>query len=254
MFGAAITAPARVGAQTATPPAPGRPGTTEPLDLLPTIGKIGASVGFRGGWTRQPYELGAGAQGAAFIRLPLKQVGNGVLSYEILIGYSQSKSDPFIATSAVAFVANLAATGRGDQGPFPVRRLVRSEGRIVNIEPASLVYTWHSRAIRPYVALGAGLAVILTREIPESDQSAIFNGTSPFDAPLIGGQIAQAAELEALGRPSGQGNVKPSGHIGAGFEWRASPTFSLQADYRYSRVGGRLGGLQSASAGFGLHF
>ncbi|HQZ19047.1 MAG TPA: hypothetical protein PLD86_19390, partial [Vicinamibacteria bacterium] len=54
------------------PPAPGKPGATDPLELLPAIGKIGAEVGLHGGWSQNPYSLGSGAQGAGFINLPLK--------------------------------------------------------------------------------------------------------------------------------------------------------------------------------------
>jgi hypothetical protein len=211
-------------------------------------------VGVRGGWGRQPYDLGDGGQASSFLRLPLAQIGPGVLSYEISIGYSQSTSAPFFATSAVAFVANLAATGRGDAGPFPVRRLVRSEGRILTVEPASLTYAWSVGRARPYVALGGGVAVVLTREIPEADESRLFTGTGPFDAPLIGGQVSQAVELEALGRPSGQGNVEPVGHVGAGIEIRLTPGVSLQADYRFAKMSGRRASMQSASLGLGVHF
>ena len=58
------------------PPAPGKPGASDPLELLPVIGKIGAEVGLHGGWSKNPYALGSGAQGVGFINLPLKKVGS----------------------------------------------------------------------------------------------------------------------------------------------------------------------------------
>src|SRR5262245_21892956 len=115
----AFTAAAGAGAQeTATPPpAPGRPGTSDPLELLPAIGRIGASVGLQGGFAKNPFSLGDGVQAAGFINLPLRKIGGGILSYEISLRFSRSTSDPIVVTNPVAFVANLAATGRGDTGP-----------------------------------------------------------------------------------------------------------------------------------------
>lgn len=221
----------------------------DPLELLPGIGKIGAAVGVRGGWAQSPYELGKGAQGSGFIHLPLKAFGTSVLSYEIAIGYVESKSEPFVATNAVAFIANLATTGRGDSGPYPVRRLVRSEGRIVTIEPVSFHFAKHAGRTRPYVAVGGGFAIVLTKEVPQAAST-----TPGLDGALIGGQIAQSIELSNLGRPSGQGNVELMAHAGAGVEFRVSHSLSLQADYRYSRLRGRLGSMHTASAGLGIHF
>ena len=237
------------------PPAPGRAGTSDPLELLPAIGRIGASVGLQGGWAKNPFSLGSGGQGAGFINLPLKRLGGGTLSYEISLRYSRSTSDPITVTNPIAFVANLAATGRGDTGPFPYRRQVRSIGSVFVVEPFGLKYalTSHGR-LRPYVGAGVGVAVVITKERPESDLSALFTGTSPFDADLIAGLVAQAKELEELGRPTGQGNIQAAVHAGAGFEFRLSPGFSLQGDYRYLRLSGRNGSMHAASGGFGIHF
>lgn len=249
-------APAAPAQETpAPPPAPGKPGATEPLELLPAIGKIGAEVGLHGGWSQNPYSLGSGAQGAGFINLPLKKLGGGVLSYEISLRFARSTSDPVTITNPVAFVANLAATGRGDVGPFPYRRVVRSEGSIFIVEPFGLKYASHSFGrFRPYVVAGVGVGVVITKEVPEADESLVFTGTSPFDADLIAGLIAQSKELEALGRPTGQGNIEVAGHVGAGFEVRVSPGFSLQADYRFTKLSGRNSSMHIAGAGFGIHF
>jgi hypothetical protein len=239
----------------APPPAPGRPGAADPLELLPAIGRIGAEVGLHGGWSKNPYSLGSGAQGAGFINLPLKKLGNGVLSYQIALRFARSTSDPVTITNPVAFVANLAATGRGEVGPFPYRRAVRSVGSIFLVEPFGFKYAIHSFGrFRPYAVAGVGVGVVLTREVPEANESQTFTGTSPFDADLIAGLVAQSTELEALGRPTGQGNLEAAGHLGAGFEYRLSPGFSLQAEYRFTKLSGRNSSMQIASAGIGIHF
>lgn len=237
------------------PPAPGKPGGSHPLELLPAIGRIGAEVGAHFGWSQNPYSLGSGAQGAGFINLPLKKLGPGVLSYEIAIRFAWSTSEPITVTNPIAFVANLAATGRGDTGPFPYRRSVRSVGSIFLVEPVGFKYAIHSLGrFRPYVVVGVGGAVVITKEVPESDQSTLFTGTSPFDADLIAGLVAQSKELAALGRPTGQGNIEVAGHAGLGFEYRLSPGFSFQADYRFTKLSGVNASMQIASAGVGIHF
>ena len=244
-------------AQTAPtpPPAPGKPGAADQLELLPAIGRIGAEVGAHFGRSRNPFSLGEGFEGAGFINLPLKKVGNGVLSYEISIRFAQSTSDPITITDPIAFIANLAATGRGDAGPFPYRRRVRSKGSLLLIEPVSFKYAFHSLGrFRPYLVAGGGAAVVVTKEVPESNQGQTSAGPPLFDSDLIAGLVGQSPELAALGRPSGQGNVELAGHAGAGFEYRVSPGLSLQADYRYTRLSGSNSSMQIASAGFGIHF
>jgi opacity protein-like surface antigen len=247
----------RAGAQEVAvpPPAPGRPGAADPLELLPAIGRIGAEVGLHAGWSRNPYSLGSGAQGAGFINLPLKKLAGGVLSYQIALRFARSTSDPVTITNPVAFVANLATNGRGDVGPFPYRRAVRSVGSIFLVEPFGFKYALHSFGrFRPYAVAGVGVGVVITREVPEANESLTFTGTSPFDADLIAGLIAQSTELEALGRPTGQGNVELAGSVGAGFEYRLSPGLSVQADYRFTKLSGRNASMQMASGGFGIHF
>lgn len=250
-----IASSAHAQEASAPPPAPGKPGASDPLDLLPTIGRIGAEVAAHGGWSKNPYSLGSGAQGAGFINLPLKKLGGGVLSYEIAIRFARSTSDPITITNPVAFIANLAATGRGDTGPFPYRRSVLSVGAIFLVEPVGFKYAIHSFGrFRPYAVAGVGAGVVITKEVPEADQSLTFTGTSPFDADLIAGLVAQSKELEALGRPTGQGNMEVAGHLGAGFEYRLSPGLSFQADYRFTKLSGRNSSMQIASVGFGIHF
>lgn len=237
------------------PPAPGKAGAADPLELLPTIGRIGAEVGVHAGWSRNPFSLGEGVQGAGFINLPLKKVGSSVISYEISLRFARSTSDPVTVTNPVAFVANLAATGRGDVGPFPYRRVVRSVGSIFVVEPVGFKWALHSMGrFRPYVTFGAGVGVVITKEEPLANESLVFTGTSPFDADLIAGLVAQSKELDALGRPTGQGNIEVAGHAGAGFEFRLSPGLSFQGDYRFTKLSGRNASMQVVSGGFGIHF
>jgi opacity protein-like surface antigen len=99
-----------------------------------------------------------------------------------------------------------------------------------------------------------GVAVVISKEVPEADESQVFTGTSPFDADLIAGLVAQSKELEALGRPTGQGNIEVAAHAGAGFEYRLSPGLSFQADYRFTKLSGGNASMHIGSAGFGIHF
>ncbi len=221
----------------------GQPG----LELLPELGRIGAQVGagFAAAWT--PYDVGRGWQGSGFIDLPLAQGFGGRLSYEIFASLSDATSAPFVLTDSVAFVANLAAGFPPDaalagppRAPFPVRREVRTRLRLLHVAPFSLRHTFTGLdrlRLRPYVTAGAGAVVVISKQEPVRDESAQFFGTAPFDAPLIGGQIAQAPELEARGLPTGQGNIELGLHAGAGFELRVSPGLSLNLDYRFTRVG-----------------
>jgi opacity protein-like surface antigen len=128
-------------------------------------------------------------------------------------------------------------------------------GSIFLVEPVGFKYAIHSFGrFRPYVVAGVGVGVVITKEQPLANESLVFTGTSPFDADLIAGLVAQSKELEALGRPTGQGNVEVAGHAGAGFEYRLTPGLSFQADYRFTKLSGRNASMQIASAGFGIHF
>jgi hypothetical protein len=203
-------------------------------------------------------------QGAGFLDVPLGRVGGGKLSYQILIGFSDGRSDPFVLTDSVAFVANLAAGASpaaalaGPPGaPFPVLRNVRTDMHLLEVAPFGLKYTitaFDRARLRPYVAAGAAVVVVITKQRPEKDESLIFPGTAPFDADLIAGLIGQAPELEARGIPSGQGNLEAGFHAGAGVEVRLAKGLSLNLDYRYTGIGGTSHSLQSFSSGLGIHW
>src|SRR5204863_260642 len=84
------------------------------------------------------------------------------------------------------------------------------------------------------------VVVVITRQTPEQDESLLFPGTSPFDGPLLGGLVSQAPELQALGIPTGQGDVEAGFHAGGGVELRLAKGLSLNLDYRLTGVGGAV--------------
>lgn len=257
-------------AQETTPP-PGPPPAGEEGDagvavheLLPGIGTLGAQVGLSLGASWNPYDVGRGLIGAGYVDLPLARVAGGKLSYEILVALSHAESDPFTITDSVAFVANLAAGASREAAlagppaaPFPVRRDVRTRLRVLQVSPFGLRYTLGGPVgarVRPYVAAGLDMVVVITRQTPERDESLLFTGQPPFDDPLIAGLIAQAPELTERGYPTGQGNVELGFHAGAGVELRVSRSLSLNLDYRFTGIEGRNGRLHAVSSALGVHW
>ena len=231
-------------------------------ELLPDIGRIGSEVGAFGGLSANPYEVGTGFVVGGFVDLPLCRVPGGKLSYEILLAFSQGRSDVFSATNPVAYVANLAAGASPAAAfagpplaPFPVVRDVTLSLRLLQISPFSLKWTLlpKSPRLRPFLALGGDFLVVITSVDPEHDESLAFTGTPPFDATLIGGVVAQAPELEARGIPSGQGNLELGGHAGAGFELRVSRAVSLNFEYRFTQIGASAH-LHTVHGGIGIHW
>lgn len=262
----ALTVAGEVRAQEPEGPPPPRSGRSDAgLDvheLLPDIGRIGSQVGFWGGGSWNPYDTGTGFTVGGFIDLPLGRAPGGKLSYEILLGFSQATSDPFAATNPIAYVANLAAGASPaaalagpPQAPFPVRRDVTLNLRLLQISPFSVKWTFTGLGprFRPFLSVGGDFLVVITRVDPLADESLVFTGTSPFDDPLIGGLVAQSPELAARGVPSGQGNLELGGHASAGFELRLSRAVSLNLEYRFTQVG-QDGHLQTAHAALGIHW
>ena len=230
-------------------------------ELLPDIGLIGAEVGIAGGASWNPFEIGRGAQAAGYIDLPLARVGRGKLSYEILVGLSLARSHPFVITDQIAFVANLAAgASRADAlagppaAPFPVRREVRTQLRLLQVSPFGLKYAPRSNGrLRPYVGAGLDFAVTITHQDPVSDESLEFTGGAPFDAPLIGGTVAQSPELAALGYPTGQGNIDVGIHGGGGVQIRVARRVSVNVEYRFTSIGPGEP-LHAVTTALGLHW
>jgi hypothetical protein len=231
-------------------------------ELLPDIGRIGSQVGFFGGLSANPFEVGSGMAVGGFIDLPLCRMPGGKLSYQIFLSFAQGRSDVFRATNPIAYVANLAAGASAadalagpPRAPFPVVRDVTLDLRHLQISPFSLKWTFmpKSARLRPFLAVGGDFMVVITAVDPVRDESLVFTGTPPFDATLIGGLVAQAPELEALGIPSGQGNLKLGGHAGAGFELRLSRGVSLNVDYRFTQIGSSAH-LHTVNGGLGIHW
>jgi hypothetical protein len=256
----------------AEPPAGPPPPTSERTgsgpqvhELLPDLGRIGSEVGLIGGVSFNPYDTGTGFELAGFVDLPLTRAPGGKLSYAILIAFSKADSEPFTITDAVAYVANLAAGASPaaalagpPEAPFPVRREVTLDLRLLQISPFALKWTLlglDRARIRPFLTLGIDFLVVISRVDPLRDESLSFTGSAPFDDPLIGGLLAQAPELSARGVPSGQGNLELGGHAGAGFEVRLARGVSLNLDYRYTQIGSRTTGhLHAVSGGIGIHW
>lgn len=242
---------ARASAQdpSGPPPPPGDRGTAGPNyhELLPDIGLIGSQVGLAFGPSWNPFEVGRGTQASGFIDIPLSRAPGGKLSYQLVVGLSAARSDPFLVTDSVAYIANLAsgaspsAALQGPPGaPFPVRREVRTRLRLLQVSPFGLKYTLRRlehRRIRPYAAAGIDFIVVITRQDPVADESLDFRGSAPFDAPLIGGLIGQAPELAARNYPTGAGNIDLGVHASSGIELRLFRRASANLDYRYSAVG-----------------
>jgi opacity protein-like surface antigen len=133
---------------------------------------------------------------------------------------------------------------------------VRTRLRLLNVSPFGLRYTvrrFDAARIRPYVAAGLDFAVTITRQDPVADESLDFRGSAPFDAPLIGGLIAQAPELAERGYPTGQGNMDVGFHAGGGLELRVARRASLNADYRFTSIG-TGDRMHALTAALGLHW
>jgi opacity protein-like surface antigen len=98
------------------------------------------------------------------------------------------------------------------------------------------------------------VVVVITSQTPERDESLLFAGQPPFDDPLLAGLVAQAPELTERGYPTGQGDLRFGGHAGAGLELRLSRSLSLNADYRFTTLGGRNGRLHAVTSTLGVHW
>jgi hypothetical protein len=263
---ATLAAPVRAQEPAGPPPPSTATGSTGPHvhELLPDLGTIGAQVGLMGGASWNPYQAGRGVQGAGYVDLPLARLGGGKLSYQIFIGLSHARSDPFTITDPIAYVANLATgASRADalagppHAPFPVRRQVRTRLRLLQVSPFALKYTmtrFDGVRLRPYLAMGLDFVVAITHETPVESESLDFAGSPPFDADLIAGLVAQAPELFARGQPTGQGNIEPGGHAAAGFEVRLGRTVSLNLEYRFTAMEGPNGRLHAASSALAFHW
>lgn len=211
------------------PPPPSgtrRSGGPEVLELLPDIGRIGAEVAVFAGPSWNPYGVGQGLELGGYIDLPLRRLPGGKLSYEIFLGLSLARSDPFSLVLPTA---------------PPQIHTVRTKLRLLHVSPFALKYAltrWDASRVRPYLGAGADVLVVIT------EQERAEGGTL---AP-------QAPELEARGIPTGQGNIELGAHAAAGLELRVSAGLSLNLEYRFTTTSGRNGRLHGVGAALGFHW
>jgi hypothetical protein len=292
-------APERTEAQDNSGPKPlpfsPRSGFEMPPELVPEIGKIGAQVGLLTSGSTSPYRLNSGSFAAGFIDLPLFDKPDwlhGKISYEILVGMTQSKTT-FSTTSNVAQVANLtvltalnpngglqnvtaAVTGTG-AAPFPVTSSTNTRLRLLQVVPFALKYTttvFDPWRLRPYAVLGFGAYVTIHDQNPALGTPAnygirpdanlppdilaaikqLFGGSAPFGGPLVAGQISQSPELESRGLPGGHGNMDLGIHSAIGAEYRVSRALSLGFDARFNRIAGTYGTFRTYGSRLGFQF
>ena len=225
-----------------------------PQELLPNLGLIGASSSFSAGIHTGPYSSGRGTYLSGGVSLPLMKAPGGQLLYDFSAGLTRSDSQLTI-TSNVAQVANLAVLGPGlltdalqgtGAAPFPVQVSSRSKVDVLQVIPFGLKYQNASLSrwrLRPYVVAGFGLFVTISNQTTLTGLrnapalNALFGNGAPFGGALIGGQIAAAKELTALGLPSGQGGISPGFQTGGGIEWRVKPRLSWGLDMRWNKLG-----------------
>lgn len=293
--------PVASAAPAPAPPSPPAPAVQAkknfemPPELVPDIGKIGAQVGLLIGGSTSPFRLDRGSFAGGFIDLPLFDKPHwlhGKVSYEILVGMSQSQST-FETTSNVAQVANLAVlntlnpngglqnvvyavSGTGP-APFPVKTSNMTRLRLLQVVPFALKYTnssFERWRLRPYGVLGFGTYVTIHHQNPARGTPAtfgvrkdadlppevlaavnsIFGGQAPFGGPLVAGQISQSPELEARGLPGGHGNIDFGLHSAAGVEFRISRTLSFGFDARFNKIAGTFGRFNTFGGRIGVHF
>jgi hypothetical protein len=256
-----------------------------PQELLPNLGKIGATVSFTSGLNSGPFALNNGSYFGGAVELPLALLPGGRLDYEIGIGLAQANRN-LPVTSSVAQVANLtvlnallpnsvnnvsdALQGTGS-APFAVTANANWKAQVLQLTPFVLKYevTRLDRfRLRPYGLVGLGTYVTVSSQnvagsglrtnstLSATDLSllsTLLGISSAFGGSLIGGQIAPAAQLAARKLPAGQGGVDLGVHFGAGLDWRIGSLASLGFDARFNRVPDGLS-YHTFAARWGLHF
>lgn len=241
------------------------PGGGLPQELLPRLGKIGATASLSAGLHSGPFGSSSGPYLGGSIDLPLFEAPGGRVHYEFSAGLGRSETSLRV-TSNVAQVANLAVlantrpgggaanleaalTGRAP-APYAVEYDTRSRLQVLRVVPFGLKYvaTGLDRLrLRPYAAAGLLLSVAITNQHTDPDSSA------PFGGALIGGQLAAASELQSRGVPSGQGGVDWGLDVGGGLEWRARAGLSLGLDVRFNRLTNGQSFVTAATRA-GMHF
>ncbi len=257
-----------------------------PQELLPNLGKIGATVSFTTGLNSGAFSLNNGSYLGGAVDLPLALLPGGRLNYEIGIALAQASRN-LPVTSSVAQVANLtvlnallpnggagnvqAALTGTDASPFAVTASADWKAQILQLTPFVLKYdvTKLDRfRLRPYAVLGLGTYVTVSSQnvagnglrpdstLSPSDLallSSLLGNSAPFGGSLIGGQISPAAQLSQRKLPAGQGGIDLGVHFGGGVEWRITNLASFSVDARFNRVPDGLS-YHTLGAAWGLHF
>lgn len=235
-----------------------------PQELLPSLGKIGATAALLAGVHSGPFGSDRGSYLGGSVELPLFAAPGGRVHYEFSAGLGRSDTRVRV-TSNVAQVANLAVlantrpgepanveaalTGRAP-APYAVEYDTTSRLQTLRVVPFSLKYVsteFDRLRLRPYAAAGLVLSVAITNQ--QTEPAA----PGPFSGALIGGQLPGAAELVKRGVPSGQGGMSVGLEAGGGIEWRARPGVSLGLDVRFNRLTNGQSFLTAATRA-GMHF
>jgi hypothetical protein len=262
-----------------------QPSATLPQELLPNLGKIGASAFLDAGLNTGPYSIGKGSFFGGGLSLPLSLVPGGRLQYEVTVALSQNNRE-LPVTSNVAQLINLsvlnalypmggvtnieqAFSGTG-AAPFSVTVPANWRVQTLQVVPLALRYEvtrWDRHRLRPYAVLGLGTYVTISNQVTTAGirQNAdlppqtlalletLFAGNSPLSGALVGGQIATAAELKQRGIPAGQGGIDVGIQVGGGLEWRLGGGLSTAIDSRYNYAPGGTSYNQTISR-IGWHF
>jgi hypothetical protein len=279
-----ISPAAALDSPAADPPRSAEAQPELPQELLPNLGKIGATVSLRAGANSGPFSLNAGGFFGGAIELPLALTRGGRLNYEISLGLAQANRT-LPVTSNVAQVSNLAVltalnpsngnlniqqalSGTGDS-PFPVTSPGNWRVQLLELVPFALKYnsTLLDRyRLRPYAVVGLGTYVSISNQqvstgiragstLPPATLQALASllGPSPFGGNLIGGQIGPASQLAGRGVPAGQGGIDLGLHYGTGIEYRWTNGWSVALDARFNKVPNGLA-YHTTTASWGWHF
>jgi hypothetical protein len=241
-----------------------------PQELLPNLGKIGATAFLDAGLNTGPFSLGRGSFVGGGLSLPLTLAPGGRLNYEISVALAQNNRQLPI-TSSVAQLINLtvlsalypaggasnieqAFSGTG-AAPFSVTVPANWHAQTLQVVPLALRYEltrWDRHRVRPYAVVGLGTYVTVSNQatmdglrqnadLPPQTLAllqTLFGSNSPLSGALVGGQIATAAELKQRGIPAGQGGIDIGLQIGGGVEWRLGSSLSTAIDSRYNYAPG----------------
>jgi hypothetical protein len=256
-----------------------------PQELLPNLGKIGASAFLDAGINTGPFSLGRGSFLGGGLSLPLALVAGGRLNYEVNVALAQN-SRQLPITSSVAQLINLsvlnalypaggvnnieqAFSGTG-AAPFSVTVPANWRLQTLQVVPLALRYEatrWDHHHLRPYAVMGLSTYVNVSNQVtlnalrqnadlpPQTLQllQSLFGSNSPLSGALVGGQIATAAELKQRGIPAGQGGIDIGLQTGGGVEWRLRGGLSTAIDSRYNYAPGGTSYNETISR-FGWHF